>query len=104
MWGGAFETSQLRKPCRPAETGATARTNCGTQKDRGSEDGGAAAIELDSNRGKNRIAVIEITTSSARLTALSNAVNALRVTVTQGRQSDMLSFSESIETEIDIWL
>ncbi len=28
----------------------------------------------------------------------------LRVTVTQGRRSDVLSFSESIETEIDIWL
>ena len=56
------------------ETGATARANCGTQKDRGPEDGGAAAIEIDSNRDKNRIAVIEITTSSARLTALSKAV------------------------------
>ena len=38
--------SQLRKPCRPAQTGATARTNCGTQKDCGPEDDGAAAIEL----------------------------------------------------------
>jgi hypothetical protein len=28
----------------------------------------------------------------------------LRVTITQGRQSDVLSFSESIETEIDIYL
>src|SRR6202047_5576985 len=34
----AFETSQLRKPCRPAETGATARTNCGTQKDYRTDD------------------------------------------------------------------